>query len=262
MKKALAILVCLPLLALSSDARTKNQMVLVPHARANQERLDASDKNRESKFSVREAGNAFDISAGMIAWNGDTVGLALKVTNASGMARVFSPDEIVVILPNGHSYRPFSRVDVLAQAYEVKADPKGRRAPAAHPALSQTSYGTGCSVDGDSAACPTTPDLSTEGWFARRVALDSMIRSVLQNRKSKKYIQEVKKTYLVSQQIAPGDTVTGYVDLYLEDIHNGPFTVRVPAGNTTWFAPAPGQLAIPTTTYDFRFGPELVAVPR
>lgn len=262
MKKALAILVCLPLLALSSDARTKNQTVLVPHAQAKQESLDASDKDRESEFFVREAGNAFAISAGMIAWSGDTASLALKITNATGKARVFSPDEIVVILPNGHSYRPFSRVDVLAQAYEVKADPKGRRAPAAHTALSQTSYGTSCSVDGDSAACPTTPDLSTEGWSARRLALGSMIRSVLQNRKSKKYIQQVKKTYLVSQQIAPGDTVTGYVDLYLEDIHDGPFTVRVPAGNTTWFAPAPGQLAIPKTTYDFRFGPELVAVPR
>lgn len=223
------------------------------------ESLDASDKHRESKFSVREAGNAFDISAGMIAWSGDTASLALKVTNASGIARVFSPDEIVVILPNGHSYRPFGRVDVLAQAYEVKADPKGRRRHAAHSAPSQTNYDTACSVSGDTAACPTTPDLSTEAWSARRLALASMIRSVLQNRKSKKYIQQVKTSYLVSQEIPPGETVTGYVDLYLEDIHNGPFTVRVPAGNTTWFAPAAGQLAIPKTTYDFRFGPELVA---
>lgn len=262
MKKALAILVCLPLLALSSDARTKNQTVLVAHAQAKQESLHASDKDRESEFSVREAGNAFAISAGMIAWNGDTVGLALKVTNATGKARVFAPGEIVVILPNGHSYRPFSQVDVLAQAYEVKANPKGRRERAAPTALSQTNYGTSCSVDGDSAACPTTPDLSTEAWSARRLALASMIRSILQNRKSKKYIQQVKRSYLVSQEILPGETVTGYVDLYLEDIHNGPFTVRIPAGDTTWFAPAPGQLAIPKSTYDFRFGPELVSDPR
>ncbi len=92
MKKALAILVCLPLLALSSDARTKNQTVLVPHAQAKQESLDASDKDRESEFFVREAGNAFDISAGMIAWSGDTASLALKITNATGKARVFAPE--------------------------------------------------------------------------------------------------------------------------------------------------------------------------
>jgi hypothetical protein len=89
-----------------------------------------------------------------------------------------------------------------------------------------------------------------------------MIRSAVQRSKFKKYIEQVKKTYLVSQEIGPGDTVTGYVDLYLEDIHNGPFTVRVPAGGTTWFAPTPGQLAVQKTTYDFRFGPELIGDPR
>jgi len=263
MKKAFAILVCLPLLALSSDARTKNQIEIVAHAQGRQASLSSSDRKKdgESEFQVSEAGIAFAISAGMIAGDDSTVSLALKVTNATTKARVFSPSEIVVILPNGHSYRPFSQVDVLAQAYEVKANPK-RRKPAAQTVPSQSSDGAGCSVIGDSASCPTTPDLSTEAWSARRLALGSMIRSAMQRSKFKKYIEQVKKNYLVSQEIGPGGAVTGYVDLYLEDIHNGPFTVRVPAGGTTWFAPAPGQLAVQKTTYDFRFGPELVAVPR
>ena len=263
MKKALAILVCLPLLALSSDAQTKNQIEIVAHVQGRQASLSSSDRKKkgESEFQVSEAGIAFAISAGMIAGDDSTVRLALKVINATNKARVFSPSEIVVILPNGHSYRPFSQVDVLAQAYEVKANPKHGK-PAAHTAPSQSSDGAGCSVIGDSASCPTTPDLSTEAWSARRLALGSMIRSVVQRRQFKKYIEQVKKTYLVSQEIGPGDTVTGYVDLYLEDIHNGPFTVRVPAGGTTWVAPAPGQLAVQKTTYDFRFGPELIGDPR
>ncbi|MGA1998478.1 MAG: hypothetical protein ABSG52_00675 [Terriglobales bacterium] len=264
MKKAFAILVCLPLLALSSDAKTKNRIEIVAHAQGRQESLSSSDRKKdgESEFQVSEAGIAFAISAGMIAEDDSTVRLALKVINATTKAHVFSPSEIVVILPNGHSYRPFSQVDVLAQAYEVKAKPKRRREPAAHTAPSEISAGAGCSVIGDSASCQTTPDSSTEAWSARRLALGSMIRSAVQRSKFKKYIEQVKKTYLVSQEIGPGDTVTGYVDLYLEDIHNGPFTVRVPAGGTTWFAPTPGQLAVQKTTYDFRFGPELIGDPR
>lgn len=264
MKKALAILVCLPLLALSSDARTKNQIEIVAHARGRQVSLSASDRKKdgESEFQISEAGIGFAISAGMIAEDDATVSLALKVTNATNEVRVFSPNEIVVILPNGHSYRPFSQVDVLAQAYEEKANPNRRKEPAAHTAPSEISAGAGCSVSGDSASCATTPDSSPEAWSARRLALGSMIRSAVQHIKFNKYIEQVKKTYLTSQEIAPGGTVTGYVDLYLEEIHNGPFTVRVPAGGTTWVAPAPGKLAVPKTTYDFRFGPELMGDPR
>lgn len=264
MKKALAILVCLPLLALSSDARTKNQIEIVAHARGRQVSLSASDRKKdgESEFQISEAGIGFAISVGMIAEDDATVSLALKVTNATNEVRVFSPNEIVVILPNGHSYRPFSQVDVLAQAYEEKANPNRRKEPAAHTAPSEISAGAGCSVSGDSASCATTPDSSPEAWSARRLALGSMIRSAVQHIKFNKYIEQVKKTYLTSQEIAPGGTVTGYVDLYLEGIHNGPFTVRVPAGGTTWVAPAPGKLAVPKTTYDFRFGPELMGDPR
>lgn len=264
MKKALAILVCLPLLALSSDARTKNQIEIVAHAQGRQVRLSLSDRKKdgESEYQVSEAGIGFAISAGMIAEDDATVSLALKVINATSKARVFSPNEIVVILPNGHSYRPFSQVDVLAQAYEEKANPKRSKEPAAQAAPSEISAGTGCSVIGDSASCPTTPDSSREAWSARRLALGSMIRGAVQRIKFNKYIEQVKKTYLLSQEIAPGGTATGYVDLYLEEIHNGPFTVRVPAGGTKWVAPSPGQLAVQKTTYDFRFGPELMGDPR
>ena len=37
----------------------------------------------------------------------------------------------------------------------------------------------------------------------------------------------------------------GYVDLYVEDVHAGPFTVRVPAGDKV---------------YDFVFGPEVTTI--
>jgi len=63
-----------------------------------------------------------------------------------------------------------------------------------------------------------------------------------------------------SQQIAPGARVLGYVDFYVEDVHGGPFILRVPAGGTFWWAPAPGKMAEQKTTYDFVFGPELITV--
>ena len=236
--------------------------MLVAHAQGHQQSLSRSDKHGEGTLHISEAGIAFAISAGMLAGDGDTVSLVLEVINATNQARVFAPGEIVVILPNGHSYRPFSQVDVLAQTYEVKANRKQKKGRAEPPALPPASEGASCSADGDNATCATTSDLSTEAWSARHLALVSMITGALHDRKSKKYIQQVKRSYLVSREIPPGETVTGYVDLYLEDIHNGPFTVRVPAGGSAWVAPAPGRLAIQKTTYDFRFGPELVGDPR
>lgn len=49
----------------------------------------------------------------------------------------------------------------------------------------------------------------------------------------------------MSQQIPIGATVVGSVDLYVEDVHAGPFTIRVPAGGKT---------------YDFVFGPEVTTL--
>jgi hypothetical protein len=260
MKKALVILVSIPLLALSSDARRKNQIEIMAHAQGRQDRLSAPErkKNGESELQVLEAGIAFAIAVGMVAEDDTTVRLVLQVNNATTKAHVFSPSEIVVILPNGHSYRPFSQVDVLAQAYEVKANSRRGREPAAHTAPSEISDGAGCTLISDHEKCSTTADSSADAWSARRLALGSMIGGAVQSIKFKKYIEQVKKTYLVSQEIGPGHTVTGYVDLYLEDVRNGPFTVRVPAGGTKWVAPAPGQLAVPKATYDFVFGPELI----
>ena len=198
MKKALTILVCLPLLVLCSDAKTRDKTVLLPQVQANQTSVDPPERHGEIPLLIREAGNAFVISAGMIAGDADTVRLALEITNGSGQPRPFGPDEIVVLLPNGHSYRPFSQVDVLAQAYEAKANPKQRNEAAAHTAPSEISAGAGCSVIGDNASCRTTPDSSTEAWSAKRLALGSMIRSAVERSKFKSYIEQVKKNYLVS----------------------------------------------------------------
>jgi hypothetical protein len=263
MRKTFAILVCLPLLALPSDARRKNQVEIVAHAQGRQESLSSpgSKKDGESEYQISEAGIAFAIAAGMLAEDDSTVSLALKVTNATTQARTFSPSEIVVILANGHSYRPFNQVDVLARAYQENSNPE-RKEAAARPVPPENRGGAGCSATADIASCTTTADSSSEAWSTSRRALGTMIRDTLERSRFKRYIEQVKKTYLVAKEIGSGDTVTGYVNLYLEDIHGGPFTVRVPAGGTTWIAPAAGELAIPKTTYDFRFGPELAGDAR
>jgi hypothetical protein len=194
-----------------------------------------------------------------------TVGLLLKITNASAKPLMFAPGEIVVILPNGHSYRPFSQTDVMQEAYAAEA--MGSRSESAAEAttalsakrasISETEYASSCSARGDSAACSTTTEVSTERWRARRVALHDMTRTVLHGQKLKHYVRAVKEQYLVAQKLAPGATASGYVDIYVENVRQGPFTVRVPAGGTNWIAPAPGELAVPVSAYNFSFGPEI-----
>jgi hypothetical protein len=96
---------------------------------------------------------------------------------------------------------------------------------------------------GDTASCQTTADQSVQAGYAAGFALGATIRSAFARHKAEKYIKQIKEGYLVSQQIPLGATVVGYVDLYVEDVHAGPFTIRVPAGDKT---------------YDFVFGPETI----
>jgi hypothetical protein len=112
-----------------------------------------------------------------------------------------------------------------------------------------TTYNTDCSLNGDTASCRTTADQSAQVGYAVGYALGATIRNALARHKAEKYIKQVREGYLVSQQIAPGATVIGNVDLYVEDVHAGPFVARVPAGDKV---------------YDFVFGPEVttVEIPR
>ncbi|MGZ4824291.1 MAG: hypothetical protein ACXVZR_00195 [Terriglobales bacterium] len=262
MKKALVILVCLPLVVFSGVAKSKKPATLV--ASADPQALLPSNKDQESGLLLRKVGSPFDICAGMRLRDSYTVGLLLKITNASAKPLVFAPSEIVVILPNGHSYRPFSQTDVLQEAYEVEAGARSESVAEETPTLSakrasvsEAGYASSCSVRGDSAACSTTADVSTERWRARRVALRYMTRAVLQDVKLKRYVRAVREQYLAAQKLAPGATASGYVDIYVENVRQGPFTVRVPAGGTNWIAPAPGELAVPVSAYNFSFGPEI-----
>jgi len=113
-----------------------------------------------------------------------------------------------------------------------------------------TTYNTDCSLNGNIASCRTTADQSAQAGYAVGYALGASIRSALVRHKAEKYIKQIKEGYLVSQQVPLGATVIGQVDLYVEDVHSGPFTVRVPAGGDK--------------TYNFVFGPEVITfqVPR
>ncbi len=256
MKKILATLLNVSLLlTFAMAAKTKIDTVLVPSS--NQPNLPPLTKDRENGFLIRRAGRPFDVSAGMVPRDGQTVGILLKITNSSSKALVFNTAEIIVVLPNGHSYRPFTQTDAMQEAYDVDADPKARKPYTDKVAVSEASLTSSCTLESDNVTCPTTADVSTERWRARRTALREMTRSVLEHNKAKNYVRSIREQYLVGGQLSPGETISGYVDVFVENVRGGPFVVRVPAGDTKWMAPAPGKLAVPVSTYDISFGPEI-----
>ena len=83
-----------------------------------------------------------------------------------------------------------------------------------------------------------------EGGIRTRIALRRHGSYAITRTHANEYIKQVKEKYLVSQ-IQPGASLVGYVDLNLEDVHSGPFTLRVPVGDKT---------------YNFVFGPESLAL--
>ncbi len=258
MKRTLATLLNVSFLIAVSFAvppKTKIDAVLVPSS--NQPSLPPLSKDRENGYLIRRAGRPFDISAGMVPRDGQTAGVLLKITNSSSKPLVFNPAEIIVVLPNGHSYRPFTQTDTMQEAYDVDADPKARKPFADKVAISDASLTASCSLNSDNVTCPTTAEVSTERWRARRAALREMTRTVLEHTKAKNYVRAIREQYLVGSQVAPGETISGYVDVFVENVRGGPFIVRVPAGDTKWIAPAPGKLAAPIGTYDISFGPEI-----
>jgi len=254
LKKALLLGVAL-LVTFAMAAKAKFDTVLVPGN--NQPSLPPSSKDRENGYMIRRAGRSFDISAGMVPRDGQTAGVLLKITNTSPKPLVFNPAEIIVVLPNGHSYRPFTQTDTMQEAYDVEADPKARKPYNDKVAVSEASLTSSCTLDSDNVTCPTTADVSTERWRARRTALHEMTRYVLARNKAKNYVKTIREQYLSGAQLKSGETISGYVDVFVEDVRGGPFIVRVPAGDTKWIAPAPGKLAAPISTYDISFGPEI-----
>jgi hypothetical protein len=256
MKRALATLLNVALLlTFAMAAKMKFDAVLVPSS--NQPSLPPLSRDRANGFLIRRAGRPFDVSAGMVPRNGETAELLLKITNESPKPLVFNPAEIIVVLPNGHSYRPFTQTDAMQEAYDVDADPKARKPFTDKVAVSEASLTASCTLDSDNVTCPTTADVSTERWRARRSALRGMTKTALEHNKAKNYVRAIREQYLAGAQLAPGETISGYVDLFVEDVHGGPFIVRVPAGDTKWIAPGPGKLAVPVSTYDISFGPEI-----
>lgn len=67
---------------------------------------------------------------------------------------LFVPSQIVVILPNGNSYRPYNYVDVLAQANAMKEDRKADAYSGYNPPP-VTNYKTNCSLSSNTANCQT-----------------------------------------------------------------------------------------------------------
>lgn len=233
--------------------RNSTKIALRPHVQANQESMDIKGQHGKSDIVAREWDGSLYAEATLAYFEGDarTVYLFLAIKNQSAdvpppPSQLFIPSTILIVLPNGHSYRPFNQTDVIQAAQAIE----NRRVANTYSGYNPppvTSSNTNCSLSGDTASCRTTADQSAQAAYAIGYALGAAITNAFAIQKAKKYIQQVKTDYLVSQQIPLGGTVIGYVEVYIEDIHSGPFTVRVPVGGDK--------------TYDFVFGPEEIPVP-
>lgn len=258
LRAKLIILAPIFFLALLTSAEDKKKLLLKPHALENQQSYDFTGQHGNNDSLLFQRGKpttahpVLEITASAIAWDspGTGISLALEITNPRTFpgtlveSVLFVPSQIVVILPNGNSYRPYNYVEVLEQANAMKED-KTVDAYSGYNPPPVNNYKTVCSLSSNTANCLTTADQSQQAGYAVGFAIQAAIRNAIGNRTIKKYIQQIKTQYITSQQIEPGKTITGYVDLYVEDIREGPFVVRIPAGDKI---------------YDFTFGPELVVV--
>ena len=232
-------------------SKTAKKTALKPHPQANQSSVDATGKHTGQDYTIREWDGSFYVEASLLSWEGNdrTVSLALAIANTTNQTpsepteQSFAPGTMVVILPNGHSYRPFNQGDVLQNALAAENGGLALTPSRFDPPLA-TIDGGDCSLSSDIATCRTNADQSLQAGYVVGFALGGEIENAFARRDARKYIKQVKEAYLVSRPIPPGAHAVGYVDFYIEDIHSGPFTVRIPAGSKT---------------YDFVFGPEEIA---
>lgn len=237
--------------AASPKGRVTGKVILQPHAQANQDTPTDTTGKTKGFFTVRQWDGDLSVEAVLMYLEGDphTVSLILTITNQAHEippppSELFIPSTILAFLPNGHTYRPYNQVDVLQAAYAAE-NARTANAYSGYNPPPVTSYDMNCSLNASAASCKTTADQSAQVGYAVGYALGTAVRTALEKQKAEKYIQQVQKTYLISQEIPLGTTVIGYVDFYVEDVHSGPFTFRIPAGNKA---------------YDFVFGPETSVV--
>jgi len=253
---SILIILFVSFLALAAD---KNKVILKPHPTETQSGLDMGGQHSDKDIAVWEWDKptlhpTLTMTASMIVWDSPGTGasLILSIQNPSTVqgglneSVNFVPSQIVVILPNGNSYRPYHYSDVLNQAIAIKENRIVQSQSGYNPPP-VTNYKTSCSINGNTANCQTTSDQSAQAGYNFGFALGAAIRGAISGHKADKYIQQVKEKYLKSQALVPGTMIGGYVDLYIEDIHDGPFTVIIPAGEKT---------------YAFVFGPELITVDK
>jgi hypothetical protein len=126
---SLALVCYFPQVA-TAKGKSDKKTVFQPHAQGNQDTMDATGKHSDKDFVVREWDGSLYIEASLIYWEGDdrTVSLVLAIQNPAAGGppatpkpqQLFVPSTIIVLLPNGHSYRPYNRADVLQQAYAME----------------------------------------------------------------------------------------------------------------------------------------------
>jgi hypothetical protein len=136
-------------------------------------------------------------------WEGEnrTASVLLSIQNQSDQ-KLFIPSTIVVILPNGHSYRPFNPADVL-QAAEAMKNRSSADAYSGYNPPPATTYNTNYSLSGNTASCRTTADQSQQVGYAAGFALGAAIRNAITRTLANEYIKQVKEKYLVSRQSNP-----------------------------------------------------------
>jgi hypothetical protein len=112
-------------------------------------------------------------------WEGEnktaSVLLVLQNQSEKGNAsaqQLFVPSTIVVLLPNGHSYRPYNQADILEAAEAIRNRGSANTYSGYKPPPI-TTYNTDCSLNGSTATCRTTADQSEQIGYAVGFALGS-----------------------------------------------------------------------------------------
>ena len=214
-------------LPLRPKAVTKT--ALKPHPQPNQSSMDATGKHGDQDHTICEWDGSLYMEASLLSWEGNerTVSLALAIANTADQnpslsrnlpTQVFAPSTMVVILTNGHSYRPFKQLDVLQQAYALAENGRLANTSSEPDSALSTTNDLDCSLTGDITTCRTTAEHSDQAGYIVGFALDGDIKNGFERHDAEKYIKQVKEAYLIPQQIPVGAHVVGYVDFYVEDV--------------------------------------------
>lgn len=233
--KTLATVALLLLTAETALAREPKPSFAVPHLGTNQTyRTLNGDVSKEETPLVAENNGESEVWASVMPKADRVIRLVLAIENVSDKTILFTPSAATVRLPNGHSYLPFSQTDAI-QALVRDETARRRDQSAGYNPPAVDTVNTNCNDTGYSINCTSKADTGQQSGYNAGYALGSAISNIIAKHHLNKAVAELQKQYFTSREFEPSkDPVDGYIDLYIEDLNSGPFTIELPVGSKTY----------------------------